>query len=121
MLDLLQCGLPDKIARKLNTRQLLMLQLIRDEPGVTQKEIAKFLEITPPSASVALRQLEQLGLIERRLDAHDGRLLHLYPTKTLEDGDPARLAGVHFNILALGFLGGRTEACPYNRPRAAAA
>jgi DNA-binding MarR family transcriptional regulator len=78
IISLLETTLPEDIAGKLSIKQLLTLQIIREQPGITQKEVAQFLDVRASTTSVAIRQLETLGLIDRRADRHDRRIVRLY-------------------------------------------
>jgi DNA-binding MarR family transcriptional regulator len=71
-------GLSEIIDEELNVNQIRALQLIRQEPGLTQKEVAESLEIKPSSASVAIRRLEEMQYLERHPDPDDGRVMRLY-------------------------------------------
>ncbi len=62
----------------LNMNQIRALHLIREQPGLSQKEIAHLLEITPAAVSNAMRDLEALGLLERQPDPEDARQMRLY-------------------------------------------
>lgn len=62
----------------LNVTQLRCLVLIQDNPGITQKELAERLEITPASVSVAMRHLVKMGLVERHPSETDGRIMNLF-------------------------------------------
>lgn len=84
IVTLLETSLPDDVIGKLSIKQLLSLQLIREQPGITQKEIAQFLNVRASSTSVALRQMESMGLIERRSDRQDRRLMRLYLSERLQ-------------------------------------
>jgi DNA-binding MarR family transcriptional regulator len=56
------------------------LRRLWDEDGLTQKELADALGLTPPTAVSALDNLEQRGLVERRLNGSDRRKRHIYLT-----------------------------------------
>lgn len=65
----------------LTPNQMKMLHLIAHRPGVSQTSVAERLGITTASISIAVRELEAQGLIERRPNPDDARvlLLHLAP------------------------------------------
>jgi DNA-binding MarR family transcriptional regulator len=56
------------------------LRRLWDEDGLTQKELADALGLTPPTAVSAINQLEQRGLVERRLNGTDRRKRHIHLT-----------------------------------------
>ena len=56
------------------------LRRLWDEDGLTQKELADALGLTPPTAVSTLDNLEQRGLVERRLNGSDRRKRHIYLT-----------------------------------------
>ncbi|HEX9816772.1 MAG TPA: winged helix-turn-helix transcriptional regulator, partial [Candidatus Thermoplasmatota archaeon] len=68
-------GKRGQIAALRNPRTKEMLDLIMEEPGVVQKELAQRLHVTVPTAIWHVRRLEQAGLIEsQRRD----RKVHYY-------------------------------------------
>lgn len=71
-------GVSQIIDEELNVNQIRALQLIRQQPGLTQRDVAEALEIKPSSASVAIRRLEELDYLERHPDPDDGRVMRLY-------------------------------------------
>ncbi len=58
----------------------VMLFVIRQNPGLTQKQLAEKLEIAPASAAISLRRMEEAGLVRRTPDERDHRAVHLYLT-----------------------------------------
>jgi MarR family transcriptional regulator, organic hydroperoxide resistance regulator len=59
--------------------ELAMAELWRSE-GLTHGELAGRLRVRPPSVTKILRTLERDGLVERRHDAEDGRVLRIHLT-----------------------------------------
>lgn len=57
------------------------MRLISQKKQILMKEVASFLEITPPSATVMINHLVKLGYIHRHSDMHDRRTIHLSLTK----------------------------------------
>lgn len=57
------------------------LRRLWDEDGLTQKELADALGLTPPTAVSAIDNLERRGLVERRLNGSDRRKRHIFLTK----------------------------------------
>lgn len=78
VVKMIRFKMPDPVLEKLNITHLRALEMIREVPGITQKEIGEHLEIKPSSVSVAIRQLEDQELIERQPDDDDGRIMRLY-------------------------------------------
>jgi len=72
---------PDSVIGTLNVNQVRMLVQIRNQPGIAQKDIAERLSLSPASVSIAIRQMEEVELIQRRPDDEDGRIMRLYLDK----------------------------------------
>ena len=68
----------DSVMAQLNVNQLRALQIIYYKPGITQKELAEDLEITPASVSINVRKMVADELIAKQADEKDGRLIRLY-------------------------------------------
>jgi DNA-binding MarR family transcriptional regulator len=60
--------------------QLTLLQSVATSPGCGIQEIADGLGLTAPTVSVAVRRLEEAGLLERQPDPADGRAVRLFLT-----------------------------------------
>lgn len=58
-----------------------ILALLSVKEGLSQKDLAYVLGIRPQTMSEALRKMESHGLIERRKDADDGRVVKVYLTE----------------------------------------
>jgi DNA-binding MarR family transcriptional regulator len=58
--------------------QEALLRLVSEEPGLSQKEIAKKLNIQPPTVAVSIRRLEKAGWLERGSDSDDKRISRVY-------------------------------------------
>lgn len=58
-----------------------ILFLIMFKEGLKPSEIAKFLHTSLASISVSLKRLEKQGVIEKRDDANDARISHIYITE----------------------------------------
>ena len=89
---------PDQHIEQLNLNQLRTLIQIRNYPGISQKDIAEKLEITPASVSIAIRQMEEINLVERIADSDDGRIMRLYlgafGKKIVRETETAQIATV---------------------------
>jgi DNA-binding MarR family transcriptional regulator len=62
-------------------QEMVLVRLLA-EPGLTQGELAERLGIEPPTLTRALNRLERAGLVERRPDDVDGRLVRIHLTTT---------------------------------------
>ncbi len=73
----------DKRARAhgMTRAQWGILIWLERQPGITQKELAEFLEVEPITAARLVDRLENRGMVERRHDERDRRVwrLHLRP------------------------------------------
>ncbi len=66
------------VFKDLSINQLHMLNMIYHNPGTAQKELAELLQITPAAVSTAIREMESMGLVERKADEADARFMRLY-------------------------------------------
>ncbi len=73
-----------------STAQIGVLRQLANEPGLSGAEIARRLLISPQGVQLALKALEQRGLVERRPDPHHAKILRAYLTE--EGGDVATAA-----------------------------
>jgi DNA-binding MarR family transcriptional regulator len=69
---------PDNVVAQLNVKQLMALDLIRREPGISQKALAEQLEVTPASVSIWINKMLESNLVERMAHEDDARVMHLY-------------------------------------------
>jgi MarR family transcriptional regulator, organic hydroperoxide resistance regulator len=60
--------------------QAFCLRLLAAEEGMTQRDLARTLRLSPPTVSKMLRAMEKAGTVERRPDAADQRLTRVYLT-----------------------------------------
>ena len=65
--------------------QLMLLGWIAEHEGCRVHDVAAGLGLTPPTVSVSLRRLEQLGLLRREPDPNDKRALRLFLTSEGKD------------------------------------
>lgn len=73
------------IYRELNGNQFRAMHLLLASPGMAQKELAEQLEVTPAAISTAVRQMERFGLLERKPDMQDARLMRLHLTADAQE------------------------------------
>jgi MarR family transcriptional regulator, organic hydroperoxide resistance regulator len=60
--------------------QAVCLRVLEGNDGITQRDLADALHLARPTVSKMLRAMEQAGLIERRPDARDQRLVRVFLT-----------------------------------------
>ena len=58
-----------------------MLWVLNKHDGVSQKELAEKMRITPPSITVMIRKMEAEELIEKHQDEKDQRIARIYITE----------------------------------------
>jgi DNA-binding MarR family transcriptional regulator len=61
--------------------ELEIMRLLVRRPGLSVNDTAAELRLAPANVSTALRALEARGLLERRRDPADGRVVRLHPTE----------------------------------------
>ncbi|GER84462.1 MAG: MarR family transcriptional regulator [Thermogemmatispora sp.] len=61
-------------------QEMLLFQLWKEE-GMTPSQLAACLGVEPPTATKMLQRLERAGLIERRTDPEDARIVRIYLTE----------------------------------------
>jgi DNA-binding MarR family transcriptional regulator len=61
----------------ITSAQLALLEWAASHPSCSIQELADGLELTPPTVSVGVRRLEEVGVLERHPDPADGRALQL--------------------------------------------
>ena len=64
----------------LHAGQDVLLLALWEEPGTSQAALAIRLGVEPPTITRMLQRLERSGLVERRADPHDARVLRVHPT-----------------------------------------
>ncbi len=62
----------------LSMNQIKMMHLVFHRPGISQTAVADRLGVTTTSISTSVRELEAQGLIERRSNPDDARVMLLY-------------------------------------------
>lgn len=65
----------------LHRGQPLVLALLWEKDGRTQGEIAEALRLRPATVTVVLRRMEKAGLLERKSDPEDLRIVRVYLTE----------------------------------------
>lgn len=87
--------------KDLSINQLHMLNMIHHHPGTVQKELAELLQITPAAVSTAIREMESMGLVERKANEADARLMRLYLSEEASQIVGENLAHRHAAIAKL--------------------
>lgn len=59
----------------------LMLMHLSKQNGATQSDLVKVTRMKAPTISIALKNMENEGLVERIADESDGRVTHVYITE----------------------------------------
>nr|WP_122012460.1 MarR family winged helix-turn-helix transcriptional regulator [Maliibacterium massiliense] len=72
-------------AHHLHFGQLPMLEFVMRKPGCSQKEVAEFLQVSPPSIATSVKRMQRAGLLEKQGDPQDLRLTRLYVTPAGRD------------------------------------
>lgn len=67
-------------SRRISASTWSFLRRLWDEDGMTQRELASALGLTPPTAVSAIDNLQRRGLVERRLSGTDRRKRHIFLT-----------------------------------------
>lgn len=55
-----------------------ILMLLYKNDGVSQKEMARALNLSPATMTVTLKRMEKAGLVLREMDEHDQRILRVH-------------------------------------------
>ncbi|MEF9941704.1 MAG: MarR family transcriptional regulator [Lachnospiraceae bacterium] len=58
-----------------------ILFILDKNKGLSQRELAEFIGVKPPSITVALQKMEKKGFLERELDKQDQRIMRLRITQ----------------------------------------
>lgn len=83
LLKLIHTGKSDNgfAAQGINLKQGIMLKLLLDDDGMTQRELTQRLQITSSSCGELIAKLEQGGYLGRRANPNDKRTFKVYLTK----------------------------------------
>ncbi|MBE6038312.1 MAG: MarR family transcriptional regulator [Anaerofustis stercorihominis] len=65
--------------------QVPLLMFLNSSDGMTQAEIANHLFVSAPTINVSVKRLEKAGLIEKRADENDARMIRIYITEMGKD------------------------------------
>ena len=103
----------EHVGRPLGLRRVefTILALVQGNPGVTARQLARVLAVTPPNIATWLAGLESRGLISRERSGADARMQHLQLTpRGGELADRAAAALVEGEHAALAVLSGAERA-----------
>ena len=64
-------------AMGIHPRQLPILKILYEQDGITQNEIARRLDNRPSTVTVSLKRLERAGMVERKQDEKDQRMVRV--------------------------------------------
>lgn len=81
--------------REQHSARIMLMHLARNE-GATQSELVKVTRMKAPTISVALRNMENEGLVTRVADGDDQRVTHVYITekgRRVDEENLSRLLG----------------------------
>ena len=73
-------GAAAALADPLPTSELEVMRLLARRPGLSVNEVARELGLRPNNVSVAVRNLEERGVLRRTSDGSDRRVVRLEPT-----------------------------------------
>lgn len=65
----------------LQPTQMPFLIMLHRNNGCSQKEMAEWLHIKPPTVNVSIQRLEKSGIVERKRDEKDQRIARIYITE----------------------------------------
>lgn len=85
LFHLVRYRIPHVKVEGLTIKQLHALRLLHEKPGISQKELAERLQVTPAAISTAIRQLERAELVNRQNDPEDARQMQLFLSQQAQD------------------------------------
>jgi len=94
-----------KLLSSVSVQQFQYLQAISRMDRPTVGRLAEYFSVTPPTATVIVRRLEDQGLIRKKIDADDARIQHITLTEkgqrllSVQEGAFKALAGDISHIL----------------------
>jgi DNA-binding MarR family transcriptional regulator len=69
-------------AHGLGIPQYVVLSFLAESPGLANADLARRAFVTPQSMNEVLKQLESIGLVERRSNPTNARILNAYLTRS---------------------------------------
>ena len=74
-----------------------ILSMIAVSDGLCQRELVKETHLRPPTVSVILQKMEEAGMVERRSDPDDRRIIRVYLTDYGRETDARMIARIRKN------------------------
>lgn len=66
---------------EIHPRQFPLICLVGKQEGISQKKISEMLKISAPTVAVSVKRLEKAGMVERKNDEEDQRVMRIYLTE----------------------------------------
>lgn len=85
--------------------QISVLGLVAKKDGLSQRELAKILNIKPPTVNVSVQRLEKAGFLYKKPDEKDQRVTRIYLTEKGKETKAKALERIHKNeaVMLEGF------------------
>lgn len=85
--------------------QIPVLGLVAKKDGLSQRELAKILNIKPPTVNVSVQRLEKAGFLYKKPDEKDQRVTRIYLTEKGKETKEKALERIHKNeaVMLEGF------------------
>lgn len=85
--------------------QIPVLGLVAKKDGLSQRELAKILNIKPPTVNVSVQRLEKAGFLYKKPDEKDQRVTRIYLTEKGKEAKAKALERIHKNeaVMLEGF------------------
>lgn len=85
--------------------QIPVLGLVAKKDGLSQRELAKILNIKPPTVNVSVQRLEKAGFLYKKPDEKDQRVTRIYLTEKGKETKVKALERIHKNkaVMLEGF------------------
>ena len=77
--------------------QIPVLGLVAKKDGLSQRELAKILNIKPPTVNVSVQRLEKAGFLYKKPDEKDQRVTRIYLTEKGKETKAKALERIHKN------------------------
>ena len=88
-------GEMDGVLSQPGARAILSMVAVAD--GLCQRELVKATHLRPPTVSVILQKMEEAGMVERRCDEGDRRIVRVYLTDYGRETDARMIARIRKN------------------------
>ena len=88
-------GEMDGVLSQPGARAILSMLGVSD--GLSQRELVKATYLRPPTVSVILQKMEEAGIVERRTDALDRRIVRVHLTERGRETDERTIARIQQN------------------------